>query len=302
MPSAAIAQTTPALMAIAPTSLASIARSAAMKLSLSDAAIVTSDAKRSHLIWEKGFRARFLLSGAAISAVALGAQHSTEAWIQGMRVQSYASFLIQSLAHRLEWWSLLGLLSSSCCVLQLILNAFSFGCAGFNTYLGPTRPSFLALTLFLQSMVWRTALTAGGLRMVGSAAGGTLLCLVLTFLPEALHLYVHRKRGGGVDSSATAVAVAAAASGAAIEAGGDATAGAETAAAEVCLTVNGMGCTACTAKVQGALESVPGVAAASVTLETGSASVRVARDADAGVEQRAIAALVQAGFEASMAE
>lgn len=43
----------------------------------------------------------------------------------------------------------LGLLSSSCCLVQLVLNAASFGCAGFNTVLGPLRPLFLALTLHL---------------------------------------------------------------------------------------------------------------------------------------------------------
>lgn len=38
-----------------------------------------------------------------------------------------------------------GLLSSSCCVLQLLLNALSVGCAGFSA-LTPYRPLFLALT------------------------------------------------------------------------------------------------------------------------------------------------------------
>ncbi|KAF9179657.1 hypothetical protein BGZ51_006751, partial [Haplosporangium sp. Z 767] len=42
----------------------------------------------------------------------------------------------------------LGLLSSSCCVIQLILNAFSIGCAGFSL-LTPFRPLFLSLTLLL---------------------------------------------------------------------------------------------------------------------------------------------------------
>ncbi|KAK9795948.1 hypothetical protein WJX73_002658 [Symbiochloris irregularis] len=38
-----------------------------------------------------------------------------------------------------------GLLASSCCVLQLVLNAFSVGCAGFSV-LTPYRPVFAALT------------------------------------------------------------------------------------------------------------------------------------------------------------
>jgi hypothetical protein len=48
-------------------------------------------------------------------------------------------------AHTLGLAVLGGLLSSSCCVLQLALNALSFGCAGFSA-LTPYRPLFLAAT------------------------------------------------------------------------------------------------------------------------------------------------------------
>ncbi|KAF9310961.1 hypothetical protein BG003_007932 [Podila horticola] len=41
-----------------------------------------------------------------------------------------------------------GLLSSSCCVVQLVLNAFSIGCAGFSV-LTPLRPVFLAISFGL---------------------------------------------------------------------------------------------------------------------------------------------------------
>jgi copper chaperone CopZ len=40
-----------------------------------------------------------------------------------------------------------GLLASSCCVVQLVLNIFSIGCAGFNTILGPYRWFFLLFAL-----------------------------------------------------------------------------------------------------------------------------------------------------------
>eukprot|EP00957_Ditylum_brightwellii_P175711 13378838-Ditylum_brightwellii.AAC.1 len=60
-------------------------------------------------------------------------------------------------AHRWAWWSLLGLLSSSCCALQILLNLLSFGCAGFNTALGPLRPTFLALTVAVQISAWSVA-------------------------------------------------------------------------------------------------------------------------------------------------
>ncbi len=48
-------------------------------------------------------------------------------------------------AHTLGLAVLGGLLSSSCCVLQLALNAASLGCAGFSA-LTPYRPLFLAAT------------------------------------------------------------------------------------------------------------------------------------------------------------
>ncbi|CAG8553610.1 15854_t:CDS:1 [Dentiscutata erythropus] len=46
------------------------------------------------------------------------------------------------------WAILCGLLSSSCCVIQLILNIFSVGCAGFSL-LTPYRLVFLSFTAIL---------------------------------------------------------------------------------------------------------------------------------------------------------
>ena len=247
--------------------------------------------KRSYLVWEEGFAVRFAISAAVLSILALGAQHSTAAWLTGMALRNHATYALQTLAHRLEWWSLLGLLSSSCCVLQLMLNALSFGCAGFNTVLGPLRPTFLACTLLLQACVWRNALIGRGSSLLSSAVGGSLLCLALTFLPEALHLYVQR-RGAKTGAPASPI---------------------ETLPAqEVCLRVGGMGCTACTVKVKSALEAVPGVAECAVELETGSARLRLAPRASheepaskdttlVDIEQRAILALEAAGFEGGLA-
>ncbi|KAL3928784.1 MAG: hypothetical protein SGARI_004937 [Bacillariaceae sp.] len=62
----------------------------------------------------------------------------------------------------------LPLLSSSCCLVQLLINAMvgAGGCAGFNTILGPVRPIFLALLVglniltraSLKQSLWRFAL------------------------------------------------------------------------------------------------------------------------------------------------
>eukprot|EP00579_Thalassiosira_antarctica_P027299 CAMPEP_0202026346 /NCGR_PEP_ID=MMETSP0905-20130828/58659_1 /ASSEMBLY_ACC=CAM_ASM_000554 /TAXON_ID=420261 /ORGANISM="Thalassiosira antarctica, Strain CCMP982" /LENGTH=222 /DNA_ID=CAMNT_0048589533 /DNA_START=321 /DNA_END=986 /DNA_ORIENTATION=- len=74
---------------------------------------------------------------------------------------------------------LLPLLSSSCCAIQLIINALSgWGCAGFNTYLGPIRPILLPMLLF---STW-TLLPQRSL-------GWTIISLFLGFLPELVDIW-----------------------------------------------------------------------------------------------------------------
>ena len=66
------------------------------------------------------------------------------------------------------WLSLLtgGLLSSSCCLIQLILNLLAsfdiihVGCAGFNKVLGPLRPVLRAVTLIFVSKLWYNELAS----------------------------------------------------------------------------------------------------------------------------------------------
>lgn len=75
--------------------------------------------------------------------------------------------------------AVLPLLSSSCCAIQLIINALSgWGCAGFNTYLGPIRPILLPIMLL---STW-TLLPQRSL-------GWTFLSLFLAFLPESLDIW-----------------------------------------------------------------------------------------------------------------
>merc|ERR1740138_1834236 len=105
-------------------------------------------------------------------------------------------FLLDSLmrgSHKMMWWSVFGLLSSSCCALQLILNMFNFGCAGFNTYLGPLRPAFLAVTITLQVKMWVLAVPNLGLPStpdyyLPSCIISTVVTTVLSFLPELTDL------------------------------------------------------------------------------------------------------------------
>ncbi|KAI8596601.1 hypothetical protein EDD21DRAFT_242654 [Dissophora ornata] len=78
--------------------------------------------------------------------------------------------------------AVLGLFSSSCCVVQLLLNAFSIGCAGFSI-LTPLRPVFAAFSLVV---VAYTLLKYG----FSSRTALTLtIILTLTASPEIVSLY-----------------------------------------------------------------------------------------------------------------
>lgn len=209
--------------------------------------------KRAYLINEPGFAQRFVGTILALSFLTL-------------LPQSRALLQLKVLAERLEWSFVLGLLSSSCCALQLVLNLFSVGCAGFNTVLGPLRPYTLAFTVMLQSAAWRTALKASLFRPILPVS--SLMCAFLSLLPEMLHIWVQRR--DSIDASD---------------------------ANEINVIVTGMGCTACTAKVKSALEAVDGISSCIVNLEEGVARLRLEqKDRDGTVVENVVQALQEAGF------
>jgi copper chaperone CopZ len=72
---------------------------------------------------------------------------------------------------------LLPLLSSSCCLVQLLINVFvgAGGCAGFNSILGPVRPFFLAIFIYLN------AITGGG------NISNAMFRFSVAFLPEIVY-------------------------------------------------------------------------------------------------------------------
>ncbi|KAG0034383.1 hypothetical protein BGZ82_005764 [Podila clonocystis] len=70
-----------------------------------------------------------------------------------------------------------GLLSSSCCVVQLVLNAFSIGCAGFSV-LTPLRPVFLAISFGL------VLYTVAKYRFSARTIATVVITLGLTITPE----------------------------------------------------------------------------------------------------------------------
>merc|ERR1712070_501225 len=139
-----------------------------------------------------------------------------------------------------QWWSLMGLLSSACCLLQVILNLLSLGCAGFNTALGPLRPSFLALTLILQLSGWFNALS-NPLVDRWATALGTVLAAGLSLMPEALYYYQQMQKPSCV-SVGKSIAT---------------------------LQLSGMSCISCVGKVRSMVQEHQSVSQVIVALEKG---------------------------------
>ena len=131
-----------------------------------------------YLIWSQGFLPKFTI----MTAVLFSLNWTGVAGRMGMFLsQGWHTHLSAPLRSALgsSFPNLfLPLLSSSCCLLQLIINALvgAGGCAGFNTLLGPLRPLFLSLLAYLNWSV-RPPLNQGILR------------LSLALLPEAVHLW-----------------------------------------------------------------------------------------------------------------
>eukprot|EP00501_MAST-03F_sp_TOSAG23-6_P000397 GSMAST32.ASY1.ANO1.409.1 assembled CDS len=138
--------------------------------------------KQLHLITEKGFFRRFIVSLVLLLSscllVYLHLREAAEDLFEATKLK-----LLKS-AHRYAWWSAISILSSSCCIIQLGLNALNFGCVGFNTYLGPARPTLLAASLLLQVSCWTVAYSRPWL-WVPTACSSTL-SMLLTFMPEML--------------------------------------------------------------------------------------------------------------------
>lgn len=88
------------------------------------------------------------------------------------------------------YW-LLALLASSCCALQLVLNCFSMGCAGFNTVLGPWRPFFVAMAVSGQVCMWR-GIERPDIQLA-QAYCATAVTVFITLMPEVLYLWTVRR-------------------------------------------------------------------------------------------------------------
>lgn len=110
-----------------------------------------------YLVTSAGFLPRYLACLFAMAACGFGCYRDGECSLQMNSAYQQVTHQMMAGAHKLEWWSVIGLLSSSCCALQILLHCFQLGCAGLNKFLGPLRPLFLALTTALQGTMWAVA-------------------------------------------------------------------------------------------------------------------------------------------------
>lgn len=161
----------------------------------------SSSSKRLHLVSDPGFLRRYLanlLAMAAVLAVTAAVPSAREKAV-GAGIAAHDTMM--ATAHRYAWWSLLGLLASSCCALQLVLNALSLGCAGFNTVLGPFRPTLLAVATLLQAGTWMVALERP-LQQRAPTLVSSVVVVGTAVLPELLDGHRKRKRRRGRTGSA----------------------------------------------------------------------------------------------------
>lgn len=244
--------------------------------------------KSAHLVWSPGFMARFARHVVALVGVAAVVSQNEVAMGQVRGVWEGAKLGMQQGAHSLALWSVLGLLSSACCAIQILLNAASIGCAGFNTYLGPLRPSFLALTAVLQAGQLYFAFfdgRASGRMPVAVTLSGLAVAAALSLMPEALALLAASRSRRG-----KAAAAAGAAAGARLRVRFD--------------LGDAMGCASCAESVQRTLLGDAAVLQCSASVERGSASALVCLQAQETAEEaagRLAQKLAAAGFGAEVA-
>jgi len=183
---------------------------------------------------------------------------------------------------------LTGLLSSSCCALQLLvnllnsLNILHVGCVGFNKYLGPVRSEVRSVTVVWLGILWILTLRNGwGKRRVMLS---TLCAVVLAVLPEIL-LQLPRIFPLLSDSVPAVAAPTRDSVELLLHVGGG-KGGAAMLASDYCRALRqpplcdpaGMGCEACQHHIQNILQQTSGVLDFFVDFRTGDAQVTVAND------------------------
>jgi len=207
--------------------------------------------KSLYLLTEDGFFHKFavqLLTLSCLAALVFTIPFLREAAIEGY--YHINNFMLAT-AHRYAWWSILGLLSSSCCALQILLNMAGLGCAGFNTVLGPWRPTALAWTVSIQIGCWKVAWNRP--YQWAPTATSTVVVLTLAFLPEMMHYCFKRKPTERKSAY------------------NDAT---PTKATEYQFKMTNVGCTACLVAIQQALKNSDGFIDMDSNMETSILTVK----------------------------
>lgn len=147
---------------------------------------VESSAKY-HLVWSPGFTKKLLSSTLVLFAlrfILIRMDMTPQFMIPHCHSRATATVSSSPLS-RLTQLLLLPLLSSSCCALQLIINAVGMGCAGFNTFLGPIRPYVLSFLLY-STLISFPVPGAIGLRQWMRTAAASF---IIASMPEMLHIW-----------------------------------------------------------------------------------------------------------------
>jgi hypothetical protein len=133
------------------------------------------------LLWSPGFLPKMGVSAVIFAALHVSGVAGWTGVFLSRHWHVYMSSNLQGLFAAGLPNVVLPLLSSSCCLLQLVINALvgAGGCAGFNTFLGPLRPLFLSFLVYL-NLVARPPLGKG------------LLRVSLSLLPEIVDIWNQR--------------------------------------------------------------------------------------------------------------
>jgi copper chaperone CopZ len=231
-----------------------------------------------HLLWSPGAWKRVLVGTMSLFAVDF-----IQRTLNLQLITTVTDWMSSSSTTKGPIWSVMGsfsgnvvlpLLASSCCFLQLWINLLAGGCAGFNTLLGPVRPYFISLLIYL------TAITR---KSTPNWIFTSALRWSIALLPEGLHLW-NRYQEGRVAVPEETLPL-------------DAT---------VQLEVPTMGCVACINKIDSSLkQAVPGrILSAESSLKPlgmkgGQATVRFAAQSQVEVDQivqSLLNAVEKAGF------
>jgi len=148
------------------------------KESLGSEVITRQMAASYSLLWSPGFMSKFSISTTALLILHLTGTARRIGLLAAWGLNSHVLGPMHGALSGTFPNFFLPLLSSSCCLLQLLINALvgAGGCAGFNTVLGPVRPVFLSLLAYL-NWTSRPSLPKAALR------------LSLALLPEIVDLW-----------------------------------------------------------------------------------------------------------------